>query len=91
MASIGKIGKIDHSDLQQKVLGVSSPARSPSPADGADLSVSPTRISKAGKLQHTLSHLTDTVRRLSQSSTWQASKAISSEPEVLDATTQKQG
>lgn len=89
MASIGKIGKIDHSDLQQKVLGLSSPVRSPSPADGADLSASPTRISKAGKLQHTLSHLTDTARRLSQSSTWQASKAISSEPEVLDATTQQ--
>lgn len=89
MASIGKIGKIDHSDLQQKVSGLSSPVRSPSPADVADLSPSPTRISKAGKLQHTLSHLTDTVRRLSQASTWQASKAISSEPEVLDATTQQ--
>lgn len=89
MASIGKIGKIDHSDLQQKVSGLSSPARSPSPADSADLSISPTRISKEGKLQHTLSHLTDTARRLGQSSTWQASKAISSQPEVLDATTQQ--
>lgn len=89
MASIGKIGKIDHSDLQQKVSGVSSPVRSLSPTDSTDLSASPTRISKAGKLQHTLSHLTETARRLSQASTWQASKAISSQPEVLDVTTQQ--
>lgn len=89
MASIGKISTIEQTDLIQKVSGSLLPARSSSSPEDTGQSLPPTRISNAGKLQHALSHLAETAKRIGQAHTWQASRAISSEPEVLDATTQQ--
>lgn len=87
MAAIGKIGKIDVGDINKMLVSSASPMRPPELAPELDLS--PTKISSAGKIQHALSQLNDATRRLTQPQTWQAAKAVSSAPEVLDATTQE--
>lgn len=89
MAFIGTVGKIDSNDINKMLIGSSVSARSASPADTTELGPSPTRISSTGKLQHALSQVVEATRRLSQADTWRATKATSSAPEVLDATTQQ--
>lgn len=89
MASIGTVGKVDGNGIGKMVIGSSVSARQPLPSDAAEQALPPTRISSAGKLQHALSQVVEATRRLSQADTWRAAKAISSAPEVLDATTQQ--
>lgn len=87
MAAIGKIGTIEVGDISKMLVNSASPMRSPETA--RDIDLSPTKISSAGKIQHALSQLNETARRLTAPQTWQAAKAVSSAPEVLDATTQE--
>ncbi len=89
MASIGSLGKTDGNDLSKMVVGAAVPVRSTASTDvTATNQDASARISATGKLQSTLTHLTEITRKLSQSQVWQASRAQSSNPEVLDATTQ---
>lgn len=85
MVSIGTVPKVEASDIQTMVAGSAVSVRpsnlnAPSDSSGAITA----RISSTGKLQATLSHITEVARRLSQADTWQGAVAKSSDPHRLD-------
>lgn len=89
MASIGSLGKPDGGDINKMVVSAAVPVRSTSSMDAAGHSQDASaRISSTGKLQSTLTHLAETTRKLSQPQVWQATRAQSSAPDVIDVTTQ---
>lgn len=85
MTSIGTLVKADSSELTKSVVSAASPVRTPDSVDRIG-STSPTpQISPAGRLQHALSKLTDSLHKLSEPKTWQATKARSSNTELVEA------
>lgn len=86
MVSIGTVTKVEASDIQPMVAGSAialRPTEAHAQFDDSGLQVS-ARISPTGRMQSTIGHLVDTVRRLNQADTWRAATAHSSSPDRLD-------
>lgn len=86
MTSIGTLAKVDSNDLNKSIVGPTSPTRTPDTVNRVGSSLPQATISSAGRLQHALSKLTDSLHKLSEPKTWNASKARSSTPEIVEAT-----
>lgn len=84
MTSIGTLAKVDSSELSKSIVGSTSPIRTPDTVDRIGSSLPSARISSAGRLQHALSKLTDSLHKLSEPKTWNASKARSHAPEIVE-------
>lgn len=86
MTSIGTLAKVDSNDLNKSIVGPTSPTRTPDTVNRVGSSQPKTTISSAGRLQHALSKLTDSLHKLSEPKTWNASKARSNAPEIVEVT-----